>query len=342
MRGEATTARSGSTWRPRGHGAQGRASRTRTSSACVRRRRRRRSTCATRGTAPSSGSTTGRWTSTSSSRVPVEQPTVSASMATALLAYSGIAVKMLVDQRLDAHLHDVHGAVPGDRAWRCPTTIPSKSRTTCSKARWTSSPTTSATPRGPGTCSGRGGLHPRLLQHARRSRGGSRRRPRGPRPPLVPLQPRLGLPRGALESGVETTTTTERLTVGFAGLGRMGTPMALRIADGGCRHRGNRTAERCEPCRRPARTRQRRPGARRTVGRRRHDGRGRRCPPGDPPRRRRAARRSSPECDRRRHEHDRADRRARVRQAVSERGGHWIDAPQSPAARRWPRRASWP
>jgi quercetin dioxygenase-like cupin family protein len=30
---------------------------------------------------------------------------VSASMATALLAYSGIAVKMLVDQRLDAQLH---------------------------------------------------------------------------------------------------------------------------------------------------------------------------------------------------------------------------------------------
>ena len=36
---------------------------------------------------------------------PSEQPTVSASMATALLAYSGIAVKMLVDQRLDAQLH---------------------------------------------------------------------------------------------------------------------------------------------------------------------------------------------------------------------------------------------
>jgi quercetin dioxygenase-like cupin family protein len=35
---------------------------------------------------------------------PVDAPTVSASMATALLAYSGIAVKMLVDQRLDAHL----------------------------------------------------------------------------------------------------------------------------------------------------------------------------------------------------------------------------------------------
>jgi quercetin dioxygenase-like cupin family protein len=35
----------------------------------------------------------------------VGSPTVSASMATAVLAYSGIAVKMLVDQRLDAQLH---------------------------------------------------------------------------------------------------------------------------------------------------------------------------------------------------------------------------------------------
>ena len=34
----------------------------------------------------------------------VDAPTVSASMATALLVYSGIAVKMLVDQRLDAQL----------------------------------------------------------------------------------------------------------------------------------------------------------------------------------------------------------------------------------------------
>ena len=36
---------------------------------------------------------------------PVDAPTVSASMATALLAYSGITVKMLVDQRLGAVLH---------------------------------------------------------------------------------------------------------------------------------------------------------------------------------------------------------------------------------------------
>jgi quercetin dioxygenase-like cupin family protein len=35
----------------------------------------------------------------------VDAPTVSASMATAALAYSGITVKMLVDQRLDAQLH---------------------------------------------------------------------------------------------------------------------------------------------------------------------------------------------------------------------------------------------
>jgi quercetin dioxygenase-like cupin family protein len=35
----------------------------------------------------------------------VSAPTVSASMATAVLAYSGIAVKMLVDKRLDAQLH---------------------------------------------------------------------------------------------------------------------------------------------------------------------------------------------------------------------------------------------
>jgi quercetin dioxygenase-like cupin family protein len=35
----------------------------------------------------------------------LDAPQVSASMATALLAYSGIALKMLVDQRLDAALH---------------------------------------------------------------------------------------------------------------------------------------------------------------------------------------------------------------------------------------------
>jgi quercetin dioxygenase-like cupin family protein len=45
----------------------------------------------------------------------VSAPTVSASMATAVLAYSGIAVKMLVDQRLDAQLHTMFmvGYQPG-------------------------------------------------------------------------------------------------------------------------------------------------------------------------------------------------------------------------------------
>jgi quercetin dioxygenase-like cupin family protein len=45
----------------------------------------------------------------------VEAPTVSASMATAALAYSGITVKMLVDKRLDAHLHTMFmvGYEPG-------------------------------------------------------------------------------------------------------------------------------------------------------------------------------------------------------------------------------------
>jgi quercetin dioxygenase-like cupin family protein len=38
---------------------------------------------------------------------PVDAPTVSASMATALLAYSGIALKMLVDTRLGAVLHQM-------------------------------------------------------------------------------------------------------------------------------------------------------------------------------------------------------------------------------------------
>jgi quercetin dioxygenase-like cupin family protein len=46
---------------------------------------------------------------------PVEEPTVSASMATAALAYSGITVKMLVDKRLDAQLQTMFmvGYQPG-------------------------------------------------------------------------------------------------------------------------------------------------------------------------------------------------------------------------------------
>jgi quercetin dioxygenase-like cupin family protein len=45
----------------------------------------------------------------------VGEPKVSASMATAALAYSGITVKMLVDKRLDAQLHTMFmvGYQPG-------------------------------------------------------------------------------------------------------------------------------------------------------------------------------------------------------------------------------------
>ena len=95
--------RSGSRWRRRG-----RASTAATRSSSGRRpdARRSRSTSAIRGTAISSSSATARWISiASSSAQAMGAPTVSASMATAVLAYSGIAVKMLVDQRLDAQLH---------------------------------------------------------------------------------------------------------------------------------------------------------------------------------------------------------------------------------------------
>ena len=45
----------------------------------------------------------------------VDEPKVSASMATAALAYSGITVKMLVDKRLEAQLHTMFmvGYQPG-------------------------------------------------------------------------------------------------------------------------------------------------------------------------------------------------------------------------------------
>ena len=62
-------------------------------------------------------------------------PTVSASMSTALLAYSGIAVKMLVDQRLDAHFSTMFMVEYQPGGMALPTTIRSKSPTTCSRAK---------------------------------------------------------------------------------------------------------------------------------------------------------------------------------------------------------------
>ena len=58
------------------------------------------------------------------------EPTVSASMATAALLYSGITVKMLVDQRLDAAAaDDVHGRLPPREPSPTRTTTRSRSPT---------------------------------------------------------------------------------------------------------------------------------------------------------------------------------------------------------------------
>ena len=75
----------------------------------------RSSTCATRATATSSTSRPRTWTSIPWRRLAGDAPTVSASMATAALLYSGITVKMLVDKRLDAQLHTMFmvGYKPG-------------------------------------------------------------------------------------------------------------------------------------------------------------------------------------------------------------------------------------
>ena len=54
----------------------------------------------------------------------VDEPKVSASMATAALAYSGITVKMLVDKRLDAQLQTMFMVATSPARWRTRTTIP--------------------------------------------------------------------------------------------------------------------------------------------------------------------------------------------------------------------------
>ncbi len=74
----------------------------------------------------------------------VDEPKVSASMATAALAYSGITVKMLVDKRLDAQLQTMF--MVALRAGRGRTPARPSVRgvvRACSTARSTSSPTAS-------------------------------------------------------------------------------------------------------------------------------------------------------------------------------------------------------
>ena len=129
----------------------------------------------------------------------VGAPTVSSSMATAVLAYSGIAVKMLVDQRLDAQLHTMFmvdyqpGAVahPHDHPFEesyymlegVVDVVAAGDRYTLRPGDvfWTAV-----------------GLRARLLRDGGRTRALARDLRAGTaRSPLVPVRARLGLPRGA-------------------------------------------------------------------------------------------------------------------------------------------------
>ena len=167
---------------------------------------------------------------------PVDQPTVSASMATALLAYSGIAVKMLVDQRLDAHLHTMFMVQYQETGMALPHDHPFEESyymlegevdVVADDERYTLRP-------GDVFWTGVGCIH--AFYNTRGEQGEVARdvRAGAARPPLVPIQPRLGLPRVAarVEGSRDDDDVTEPagLTVGFAGLGRMGTPMARRVA----------------------------------------------------------------------------------------------------------------
>ena len=159
---------------------------------------------------------------------------------------------MLVDKRLDAHLHTMFMVQYQETGMALPHDHPFEESyymlegevdVVADDARYTLRPGDA----------GPSGLHPRLLQHARQQGEVARDvRAGAARPPLVPVQPRLGLPRIAarVEGSREDDDVTETadLSVGFIGLGRMGTPMARRVADAGFSLTvWNRTDERCEP-----------------------------------------------------------------------------------------------
>ena len=128
----------------------------------------------------------------------VAAPTVSASMASAVLAYSGIAVKMLVDQRLDAQLHTMFmvdyqpGAVahPHDHPFEESyymlegevDVVADGVRHTLrpGDAFWTAT-----------------GAFMRSTRRREAECGGSKRRPRAPTALLVPVRTGLGLSRRA-------------------------------------------------------------------------------------------------------------------------------------------------
>ena len=127
---------------------------------------------------------------------PVDQPTVSASMATAALAYSGITVKMLVDKRLDAQLQTMFmvayqpGAVahPHDHPFEeSYVMLEGDVDVVADGERYTLAPGRRLLDRRR--------LHPRVLRGRGQSGPLARDvRSRPTRPPLVPLRPRLAIP----------------------------------------------------------------------------------------------------------------------------------------------------
>ena len=123
-----------------------------------------------------------------------DQLAVSASMRTALLVYSGITVKMMVDSDLGAQLqtmfmvqYEPGGPAPTTTRWRRPTWW--------WRARSTPASTATPPPAAGRRRLGRGRLRPRLLQPGRPA--GALAGDPGPAaagPPLLPVHPRLGLP----------------------------------------------------------------------------------------------------------------------------------------------------
>ena len=127
---------------------------------------------------------------------PVDAPTVSASMATALLAYSGIALKMLVDTRLGAVLHQMFMVEyePGGAAQLARPPARGELHDRLRRGRGGGRRRALHAPRRRRLLDRRR-LRPRLLEHERRAGPLPRDAvPAAPGQSLLPLQPRLGLP----------------------------------------------------------------------------------------------------------------------------------------------------
>ena len=129
----------------------------------------------------------------------VDAPTVSASMATAALAYSGITVKMLVDKRLDAQLQTMFmvfyqpGAVahPHDHPFEeSYFMLDGEVEVVADGERYTLGPATSS---GPASAAST----PSTRRRATPCSGSRRPLPGPPDQPLVSLRARLEPPRGA-------------------------------------------------------------------------------------------------------------------------------------------------